>query len=248
MSRLKKRQQRHCDILNAAEEVIIEKGLFSFSLLEVSKRTGCSVNTLYNHFNSREDIAISLFNRLLAKWCILANEEIESLPGSPAEHLMAMLLIWPYRQHEAMEHFGIQFLTAMPVVWKSASHQPISVARQLLRLWNDMAMSMLEQAVLSGELSADPQTMKSSLRKAFIVDRGFSILSNNYLMRDDMVTDSFSTVYDLVVCAIMDLKWQEPLNINSYGRIKKVLDLVIERLENRDVDEFLFELEASYTG
>ena len=63
----KQRQEREDLILQAAEEVLMEKGYHETSMDEIAARVGIAKGTVYLHFPSKEDLVIALFGRELQK-------------------------------------------------------------------------------------------------------------------------------------------------------------------------------------
>jgi AcrR family transcriptional regulator len=59
----KQRQEREALILQAAEEVLMEKGYYETSIDEIAARVGIAKGTVYLHFPSKEDLVIAIFER-----------------------------------------------------------------------------------------------------------------------------------------------------------------------------------------
>src|SRR5690348_7655278 len=59
---LKERQRRERErlILQAAEELLVERGYHEMSIDEIAGRVGISKGTVYLHFPSKEDLAVAL--------------------------------------------------------------------------------------------------------------------------------------------------------------------------------------------
>ena len=57
----KQRQEREALILQAAEEVLMEKGYHETSIDEIAARVGIAKGTVYLHFPSKEDLVIAIF-------------------------------------------------------------------------------------------------------------------------------------------------------------------------------------------
>jgi TetR/AcrR family fatty acid metabolism transcriptional regulator len=64
----KQRQEREALILQAAEEVLMEKGYHETSIDEIASRVGIAKGTVYLHFASKEDLVIALFAQDLEKF------------------------------------------------------------------------------------------------------------------------------------------------------------------------------------
>lgn len=61
----KQRQEREMLILQAAGEVLLERGFHDTSMNEIAQRVGVAKGTLYQHFASREALMLALFKRNL---------------------------------------------------------------------------------------------------------------------------------------------------------------------------------------
>ena len=59
----KQRQEREALILQAAEEVLMERGYYETSIDEIAARVGIAKGTVYLHFPSKEDLVIAIFER-----------------------------------------------------------------------------------------------------------------------------------------------------------------------------------------
>ena len=59
----KQRLEREALILQAAEEMLVEKGYHETSMEEIAVRVGISKGTIYGHFASKEDLIIALVER-----------------------------------------------------------------------------------------------------------------------------------------------------------------------------------------
>jgi len=59
----KQRQERETLILQAAEEVLMEKGYYETSIDEIAARVGIAKGTVYLHFPRKEDLVVAIFER-----------------------------------------------------------------------------------------------------------------------------------------------------------------------------------------
>jgi AcrR family transcriptional regulator len=65
-AKAKLREVRATLIMDAAEEVFVEKGYHDASMDEIAARAGVAKGTLYQHFPGKEDLVFALFERSLA--------------------------------------------------------------------------------------------------------------------------------------------------------------------------------------
>jgi AcrR family transcriptional regulator len=63
-------------LLNAARDVLREKGIMGATTREIARAAGCADGTLYNHFRTREELFLALFERTLP----LFREALVELP------------------------------------------------------------------------------------------------------------------------------------------------------------------------
>jgi AcrR family transcriptional regulator len=59
----KQRLEREALILQAAEEVLEEKGYYATSMDEIAARVGIAKGTIYGHFPGKEDLVVALLER-----------------------------------------------------------------------------------------------------------------------------------------------------------------------------------------
>jgi AcrR family transcriptional regulator len=55
-------------LLDAARDVLREKGIMGATTREIARAAGCADGTLYNHFRTREDLFLALFERTLPQF------------------------------------------------------------------------------------------------------------------------------------------------------------------------------------
>ena len=63
----KQRQEREALILQAAEDVLVEKGYYETSIDEIASRVGIAKGTVYLHFPSKEDLVVAILERNMQK-------------------------------------------------------------------------------------------------------------------------------------------------------------------------------------
>src|SRR5260370_19111282 len=63
----KQRQEREALILQAAEDVLVEKGYYETSVDEIASRVRIAKGTVYLHFPSKEDLVVAILERNMQK-------------------------------------------------------------------------------------------------------------------------------------------------------------------------------------
>jgi TetR/AcrR family transcriptional regulator, fatty acid metabolism regulator protein len=59
----RQRQEREDLIIEAAEEVLLEKGYYDTSMDEIAARVGIAKGTIYKHFPGKEELVLGIFKR-----------------------------------------------------------------------------------------------------------------------------------------------------------------------------------------
>jgi AcrR family transcriptional regulator len=105
------RQRRYfktkATILQAAQEIITEKGLDGLSLRELARRIDYSPSGLYEYFNSKDEIVAAI----RAEGLELMRDYLKRVSAdlSPAERLVQMGLAYLEFAHDHPEHFRLIF-------------------------------------------------------------------------------------------------------------------------------------------
>jgi len=103
----KRREERTALILQAAYDVITEKGYYEASMDEIAARVGIAKGTLYLHFKSKEDLIFMLIEQEAIKFIALVdgiiNQEIS------VQHKLEQILLESYNSIQS----GRQFLLAL---------------------------------------------------------------------------------------------------------------------------------------
>jgi len=88
----KQRQEREELILQAAEEVLMEKGYYETSIDEIAARVGIAKGTVYLHFPGKEDLVIAILERN-AQAVVELVEATSASAGTNREKLEAILQV-----------------------------------------------------------------------------------------------------------------------------------------------------------
>jgi len=77
-------------ILDAAEEIMSEKGLKASSIAEIAKRAGVTDSLIYNYFNGKEDLFFSIPGRRMKEVLKDLSEQLQGIPD-PISRLSKMI-------------------------------------------------------------------------------------------------------------------------------------------------------------
>ena len=87
----KQRQEREELIIQAAEEVLLEKGYYETSMDEIAARVGIAKGTIYKHFPGKEDLVLGIFKRDM-KTLLQGIDEVIDKEQTAGAKLKALLL------------------------------------------------------------------------------------------------------------------------------------------------------------
>ncbi|WP_278262527.1 TetR/AcrR family transcriptional regulator [Nocardia sp. AG03] len=78
--RTKPAQERRADLLDAAEQVFVERGIAAARLDEITERADVAIGTLYVHFNSKNDLMVALRARFIDRLVARQQAAVRQLP------------------------------------------------------------------------------------------------------------------------------------------------------------------------
>lgn len=151
----KHRQEREALILQAAEEVLTEKGYYETSIDEIAARVGIAKGTVYLHFPSKEDLVVAIFMRDMQ--LLIENvTEIVIQEQSASEKMRAILHCI----------YGKVYAKRMRLLFRMTNnveslHQWKEHGKKLVGVWEklgQMISDVLEQGKASGEFTNEVPT------------------------------------------------------------------------------------------
>jgi AcrR family transcriptional regulator len=170
----KQRQEREALILEAAEEVFMEKGYYETSVDEIAARVGIAKGTVYLHFPSKEDLVVAIFQRDMETLLQLVKTTIASslTPREKAEIILEQL-------------YGSMFTRRMQLFYSISNFaelkQNIVEKKACVRdLWHEISAditSLLEEGKAAGEFdNSIPTAIMLSTFFCFLSPRSYSRL------------------------------------------------------------------------
>jgi AcrR family transcriptional regulator len=205
----KEKAKTRIKILEAAVDVIIEKGFKSASMREIARHAKVGDATIYNYFPSKE--------KLLYGYCeYIQHQVMENLKSIQDFHEYSL-------QEQLQQLVEMELQTWLPAreflqeVFKLTYYSPVSAATQLAetrRLFTQMVTDMIEAAIEVGEIPEQPY---QELLPRLFWDYQSGVLA--YWLKDD--SEEFANTTNLV-----DKTIEIIANILHNGLIGKSLDLI----------------------
>lgn len=186
----KQRQEREELILQAAEEVLAEKGYYETSVDEIAARVGIAKGTVYLHFPGKEDLVIAILERN-AQTLVELVEATVATAGSNREKLEAILQV----VYGGFFDPGKKHLMQLPyIVMNSAELRRVFVEKKgcMRGKWDRLEAliaSILEDGKAVGEFDKTmPTPIMISAFFSLLSPRSFERLNvNNQMLVSDFV-------------------------------------------------------------
>ena len=103
-------------ILDAARELLVEKGYRGTSMDEIAARVGIAKGTLYQHFLRKEDLVLALLEEHMERFARTL-DEAAAAPG-PARARLEQVLCYVYDGRDGA-YTMMHLLTRDPEIWRS---------------------------------------------------------------------------------------------------------------------------------
>ncbi|GAA4885335.1 hypothetical protein [Ferrimonas pelagia] len=151
-------------------------------------------------------MALALFNRYFAKWGI---ELFSSSIQCPADYLSRFILphyIGATHQDSEYESLGLGAIAADSSVWERASSKRLVITRKLFSIWKKQQYDYLVQGRNMGLINGSNEDIWNTISMLCAIERGFSVLSLNPMLSDEIKSISSQSILDRFLCATAQLK------------------------------------------
>jgi AcrR family transcriptional regulator len=136
-------QQRSIDkkkkILDAAYEVFCTKGFYKTTTIEIARRAGVSIGSLYSYFADKNDLFTAILDRYDSEFDALRVRALEPVDGTPRSHakLIRSIMTALLEEHEASRELNreIKMLSfSDPAIAARMERQAVKI-RQAVRTY-----------------------------------------------------------------------------------------------------------------
>jgi AcrR family transcriptional regulator len=140
------RLRRRREIFDASVHLFIEKGFYQTSMREVAEAAGIGKSSLYDYFQSKDDILISYFEYAIEGIAQKANEIIrqDHSVTEKLKNIMRMHLEYLVRNRQLFLRFTLEAQNLSP--------QSQEQLQMLRHSYQDMIRSLIVEGIQSGEL------------------------------------------------------------------------------------------------
>lgn len=167
-------------ILDAAHELILQRGFSGTSVTDVLGEVGASKGAFFHHFPSKTALGHALVERYAdadADALDAALEQAEATSDDPAEQLVALVRVFEHAAADAttLQQPGCLFVSFVyEQVPETDRIRPLIT--EAIELWRTRILDKLEQAAQSGRIPADVD-LPSLADQVFTVFEGAFILA-----------------------------------------------------------------------
>jgi TetR/AcrR family transcriptional regulator, fatty acid metabolism regulator protein len=189
----KQRQEREALILQAAEEVLMEKGYHETSIDEIAARVGIAKGTVYLHFPRKEDLFAAIFERDMQNIMDLVEKTISTNTTARVrmEGILQLLyggifnkrmqLLYSLSNNTELRHTFMEKKTCMRDLWDQLSAR---------------VTSLLEEGKAAGEFDAAlPTPIMLSAFFSLLSPRSFERLMVEGQMSAEEVASDLGRIY-----------------------------------------------------
>lgn len=161
-----KRQQalasRELELLSIAEKLVEKEGFADFTMDKLTKNCSYSKGTVYNHFNSKEDLICALCIKSLQKETALFKHAL-TFEGNSRERCLAVLYAYQLHAYQDPTLFMCVLTAKTPAVMEKASSERISKQDILSKELTRLCDGLFEAGLEDGSLNLKPNAELHSL-------------------------------------------------------------------------------------
>ncbi|MBM3356211.1 MAG: TetR/AcrR family transcriptional regulator [Betaproteobacteria bacterium] len=174
---MSKGEQTRKRILERAAQLLNQRGFLSSSVSEIMEATGMQKGGIYNHFKSKEDLAVQAFDYAVER---IAEKYRAALEGKEhaVDRLVAVITLFEVYEGDAPFAGGCPLMNC---AIESDDTSPVlrARARQAMDQWRDMFVRIIAKGISRGEIR--PHVHPDTEATLFITSlEGAVMMSNLY--------------------------------------------------------------------
>jgi len=146
---------RELDLLQTALRLVQQEGCSNLTMERLTKTSGYSKGTVYNHFCSKEDVIVALCNNALRQELAFYHK-VQSYQGNSREKMLAMHLAYVTAAQLHPELFHCLLAAKSPFVQQKSSEARRLVQQQLEQEIHQLKLELMQSAIAEGSLKPPP--------------------------------------------------------------------------------------------
>ena len=197
-------------LLDAAEELISNQGVVSFRFAQITKDSGCSTNTLYKYFESKEDVLVCLFLRNTISSLIPIF--IKENPDLSINERAVLAVLFTFVVVKRSPIFNILRVVAInSMFWQLASSDKIEVLKNRVNLFWSRIKRPLEDAVVTGDLTATEVDIRDLTQALYFFLAGAASSFESKLMDEEYLTTYDPMAFRHISKLMNHYHWRTPI-------------------------------------
>ncbi|QQX79846.1 TetR/AcrR family transcriptional regulator [Shewanella sp. KX20019] len=219
-------------LLDIAESLVDTQGVVSFRFSQISKGAGCSTNTLYKYFESKEDVLVCLFlrNTTSSQIPLFLKEN----PSITINDKSLLAIIFTFEIVKRSPIFNILRLVSInSMFWQLASPEKISILKSRVNLFWSRIKQPLEDAVELGELKATDTDISDLSQAIYFFLAGATSSYQSRLMEEEYFVADDTTWFRHVSRIMNRYQWRKPITQEQMQDLSLRVKGFLERTEGK---------------
>ncbi|GIU19999.1 TetR family transcriptional regulator [Shewanella sp. MBTL60-112-B2] len=196
--------------MNVAEELIDNQGVVSFRFAQIAKGAGCSTNTLYKYFESKEDVLVCLFlrNTTSSQIPVFINEN----PNLNTYERSVLAVLFTFEVVKRSPIFNVLRVVAInSMFWQLASSEKVDILKNRVNLFWSNIKRPLEEAVKQGNLKATQVEIDDLSQALYFFLAGATSSYESRLMDQQYFVSGDDIAYRHISRLMNHYQWREPI-------------------------------------
>ncbi len=215
-------------LLDVAEELIDSQGVVSFRFAQIAKQAGCSTNTLYKYFETKEDVLVCLFLRNTTS-CHMPIF-IKRNPDLTIQQQAILPVLFTFEAVKKSPIFNVlRVVSINSMFWKLASAEKIEILKNRVNHFWSRIYNPLEEARLNNILNASEQDVLDLTQAIYFFLGGAVSSYESQLMDEKYLKDKNDTCYRHLSRMMNRYKWQTPITAEMMQDMAERIHLFFEK-------------------
>ncbi len=158
------------EILTAAEQIFVERGIYSTHMADIAARAGVAVGTLYNHYKDRDTLVNALATERKTKLLGQMDEVLARTDGQPfRSQLRDMLQVVHEHFEEHWQFFAtfIQGVGGPPITVQTS----LAIQREVYNRYSELAERGRKQRALRPSVMVLAPTLLMGITRSMLTRR-----------------------------------------------------------------------------
>ena len=215
-------------LLDVAEQLVDSQGVVSFRFAQIAKGAGCSTNTLYKYFESKEDVLVCLFLRNTTS-CQIPMFIKENPDLNIYEHSVLSIL-FTFEVVKRSPIFNILRVVAInSMFWQLASSEKVGILKNRVNLFWSRIKRPLEIAVEKGELQATQVEIDDLSQALYFFLAGATSSYQSRLMDEQYFIADDEIGYRHVSRLMNHYRWRQPITREMMQNLSQRIHVFLDK-------------------